>query len=220
MSMHALRGGLSALNVWCMFGAIALAPIADVSAISFLMPVIGSVLAVAIFKEPSSAQRWLAVAAGFIGALAVIRPGMSGFNPGLLLAVAAVLAGATVAMLIKTLVATDGADTVAFYLFFWHLIYSIGPMLWVWRTPSWEAVLWLILLGWLGTTLQRTFNRGMVAADATIALPFNFSRLIWAALFGWIFFGHFPDGWTGLGGSVIFLASFALVRAGAAKAGG
>ena len=220
MSMHALRGGLSAINIWCMFGAVALSPIAAVSAISFLMPVIGSVLAVTVYKERSTPARWLTVLAGFIGALIVIRPGMSGFNPALLLAVAAVVAGATVAMLIKTLVATDGADTVAFYLFVWHVIYSAAPTLWVWRTPSWEDLLWLMLLGWLGTTLQRTFNRGMIAADATVALPFNFSRLIWAALFGWVFFSEFPDGWTWLGGTVIFVASVALVRVGAAKPGG
>ena len=220
MPMHALRGAISAINIWCMFGAIALSPIADVAAISFLMPIIGSVLAVTVYKERSTRQRWLAVLAGFIGALIVIRPGMSGFNPGLLLAVAAVVAGATVAMLIKTLVGTDGADTVAFYLFLWHLIYSAIPTLVVWRTPSWEVLFWLVLLGWLGALVQRTFNRGMVAADATVALPFNFSRLIWAALFGWIFFGKFPDGWTWLGGTVIFAASAALVRFGAAKPAG
>lgn len=220
MSMHALRGAISAINIWCMFGAVALAPIADVSAISFLMPVFGSLLAVTVYKERSSPARWFTVAAGFTGALIVIRPGMSGFNPALLLAVAAVVAGAMVAMLIKTLVTTDGADTVAFYLFFWHLIYSLGPTLWVWRTPSWDDLGWLVLLGWLGTMLQRTFNRGMAAADATIALPFNFSRLIWAALFGWLFFGEFPDGWTWLGGCVIFAASAVLVRIGAAKPGG
>jgi drug/metabolite transporter (DMT)-like permease len=60
----------------------------------------------------------------------------------------------------------------------------------------------------------------MAAADATVALPFNFSRLVWAALFGWLLFAEFPDGWTWLGGAAIFLSSVWLVRMGAAKPGG
>lgn len=214
---HALRGALSAINVWCMFGAFALAPIADVSAISFLMPVIGSVFAILFFKERSSAMRWLCVAAGFVGALVVIRPGMAGFNPGLLLAVAAVLAGSVVAMMIKTLLRTDGPDTVAVYLFLWHVLYTLIPMLLVWRTPTLVELFWLIVLGWLGAVVQRAFNRGMMAADATIALPFNFSRLIWAAALGWLVFAEIPDGWTWLGGTLIFVASIVLVRSGAAR---
>jgi drug/metabolite transporter (DMT)-like permease len=220
LPMHALRGMLSAINMWCMFAAFAIAPIADVSAISFLMPVIGSLLAVMFFRERSSPARWLAVLAGFAGALIVIRPGMSGFNAGLLFAVVAVLAGSIVAMMIKTLVRTDGPDTVVVYLFVSHVVYSAIPMVVVWRTPDVPALLWLVALGWLGMVVQRCFNRGMAAADATVALPFNFSRLVWAALFGWLLFAEFPDGWTWLGGAAIFLSSVWLVRMGAAKPGG
>jgi len=61
----------------------------------------------------------------------------------------------------------------------------------------------------------------MGEADATIVLPFNFTRLIWAALFGWVFFAEFPDLWTWIGGCVIFAASIWLTRmtAGGKKAG-
>ncbi len=52
----------------------------------------------------------------------------------------------------------------------------------------------------------------MAAADATVALPFNFTRLIWAALFGFLFFAEIPDLWTWVGGTVIFAASIWLAR--------
>jgi drug/metabolite transporter (DMT)-like permease len=54
----------------------------------------------------------------------------------------------------------------------------------------------------------------MAAADATIALPFNFTRLIWAALLGWILFAELPDIWTWIGGMVIFAASVFITRRG------
>jgi drug/metabolite transporter (DMT)-like permease len=59
----------------------------------------------------------------------------------------------------------------------------------------------------------------MAETDASVALPFNFTRLIWAALFGYLFFAQVPDLWTWVGGSVIFLASIWLTRI-TAKRGG
>jgi drug/metabolite transporter (DMT)-like permease len=60
--------------------------------------------------------------------------------------------------------------------------------------------------------VQRSFNRAMLATDATIALPFNFSRLIWAALFGWLVFTEVPDVWTWAGGTLIFVCSVYIAR--------
>lgn len=204
---HAVRGLLSAINVWCLYGALAIAPIADVAAITFMMPIVGSLFAVLVYREVASGRHWSAVLVGFIGALIVIRPGFGHVNPGLLLAVGAVLAGSTVAMMIKGLMRYDSPDTVACYLFISHTLIGLVPAVIVWVMPDLTQLALCAALGWLGTVIQRTFNRGMAAADATVALPFNFSRLIWAALFGWLFFAEIPDLWTWIGGTVIFCSS-------------
>ena len=215
--MHAVRGLFSAANVWFLFGALAVAPIADVSAITFMMPIVASILAVLFFREKTSLWQWLATLAGFGGALIVIRPGMADFNPGLLLAVASVIAGSAVAMLIKGLLKHDSSDTVAAWLFVSHTVLGLIPAIIVWIQPSWQDVLWMALLGYLGTVIQRAFNRSMALADATVVLPFNFTRLIWAALFGFLFFAEIPDIWTWVGGTVIFLASVWLTRISTAR---
>jgi len=212
LGMHAARGLMSAANMWCLFGALSLAPVADVSAITFMMPIVASVLAVVILKEKTSAAQWIAALAGFAGGLIVIRPGMAGFEPGLLLAVGAVLAGSTVAMMIKTLLRHDSSDTIAAYLFLSHTAFGLVPAILVWIAPAPVEWVWLVLLGWLGAVVQRSFNRAMSIADATVALPFNFTRLIWAALFGYLFFAEIPDLWTWVGGAIIFLASIWLAR--------
>jgi drug/metabolite transporter (DMT)-like permease len=209
---HAFRGLLSSVNMWCLFAALAYAPIADVSAITFLLPIVGSIFAVIFLKERTVAMQWVASIVGFAGAMIVIRPGMAGFDPGLLFALGAVFVGSSVAMMIKTLLRHDSADTIAFYLFASHIVFAAVPMAFVWVTPTWEELGWLILMGWLGTIVQRGFNRSMAISDASVALPFNFSRLIWAALFGWLFFAQIPDLWTWIGGSVIFGASLWLTR--------
>jgi drug/metabolite transporter (DMT)-like permease len=212
MGKHAIRGVLSASNVWLLFAALAYAPVADVSAITFMMPIGASVLAVFILKEQTSFIQWVAIITGFAGALIVIRPGMAGFNPGLLFAVGAVCAGSLISMMIKTLLRYDSGDTVATWLFISHIVLGIVPAILVWVTPVWEDLLWLILLGYLGAVIQRTFNRSMALADATVVLPYNFTRLIWAALFGFMFFAEIPDLWTWIGGAVIFVSSIWLTR--------
>ncbi len=209
---HFVRGLFSVVNMWCLFGALSLAPLADVAAITFLMPIVGSIFAVVFLKEVASGRSWMAVLVGFLGALIVIRPGMADYNTGLLLAVGAVLAGATVAMLIKTLLSTDSPDTIVVYLFISHVVFGLVPAILVWRTPDLEGWFWLVMLGFFGMVTQRGFNRAMAVADATVALPFNFSRLIWAALFGFLVFAEIPDFWTWTGATVIFLASVYLAR--------
>ena len=212
LGRHVVRGMFSVVNMWCLFGALALAPVADVAAITFLMPIVGSIFAVIFLKEVSSGRNWAAVFVGFLGALIVIRPGMAGYDAGLLLAVGAVLAGATVAMLIKTLLRTDSPDTIVIYLFLSHTVFGIVPALLVWRMPTLEGWFWLVTLGFFGMVTQRAFNRAMAAADATVALPFNFSRLIWAALFGYLAFAEIHDFWTWIGRAVSFLASVYIAR--------
>lgn len=211
---HVLRGLLSSLNATFLFAAVALIPIADMSAITFLQPVIGAAIAVVALGEPSDRRRWLAIGAGFAGALLVIRPGFEELNLGVAFALASAFTGAVVAVLIKTLVRTDPPDTIAAWLFITQTLMLAAPTAVVWTTP--RAGLWALFLaiGLLSVVLQRTYNRGMQAADVSIAMPFNFSRLVWAALLGWVVFGDFPDAWTWTGGAVIFAASLWLTRLG------
>src|SRR5690606_22910102 len=130
------------------------------------------------------------------------------------------LAGSVISMMIKTLLRHDSADTVAVYLFLSHLVIGLVPAIVVWVTPTLEELLWMVVLGYFGALVQRAFNRSLSVADASVALPFNFSRLIWAALFGYLFFAEIPDLWTWVGGTGIFVASIWLTRITAAKGKG
>ena len=107
---------------------------------------------------------------------------------------------------------TESPDSIAVYLFVFQTVIMLVPAILVWRAPSAEELAWLALLGLIGVWLQRAFNRAMVAADATVALPFNFTRLIWAALLGWVLFAELPDIWTWIGGTIIFAATVFIAR--------
>ena len=214
---HILRGFMSSANVTLLFAAVALIPIADMSAINFLQPVIGAAIAGLVLGEVVSRARWIAIMAGFAGALIMIRPGFAEFNIGIAFALGSGVAGALVSIMIKTLVRTDPPDTIAAWLFVTQTLILLIPTIIVWKNPTLEQWILFAVIGFMSVILQRTYNRGIQAADVSVAMPFNFTRLIWAALLGWIVFAEFPDIWTWVGGTVIFAASVWLTRQGQQK---
>lgn len=211
---HLLRGAVSAVNVSLLFAAVARIPIADMAAINFLQPVIGAAIAGLLLGEVIDRRRWAAIALGLVGALVMIRPGFTVLNAGILFALGSAAAGAAVAILIKTLVRTEPPDAIAAWLFVTQSALLLLPTVAVWRWPRPEQWALFAGMGVMSVILQRTYNRGLAAADVSIAVPFNFTRLIWAALLGWLVFGEFPDAWTWAGGSLIFAASLWLARLG------
>lgn len=214
---HVIRGFMSSTNVTLLFAAVALIPIADMSAINFLQPVIGAAIAGFVLGEVVGRRRWLAISMGFVGAVLVIRPGFAEFNLGMAYALGSAIAGAFVSIMIKTLVRTDPPDTIAAWLFVMQTLTLLIPALFVWRMPSPDEWGLFAFIGLMSVILQRTYNRGIQAADISVAMPFNFTRLIWAALLGWLVFAEFPDVWTWIGGIIIFVASVWLARQGHKK---
>ena len=214
LGRHILRGFMSSTNVTLLFAAVALIPIADMSAIGFLQPVIAAAIAGFVLGEVAGRNRWLAISAGFAGALIVIRPGFAEFNLGIAFALGSALAGALVSIMIKTLVRTDPPDTIAAWLFVTQTLILLVPTVIVWNNPTPEQWGLFVVIGFMSVVLQRAYNRGVQAADISISMPFNFTRLIWAALLGWIVFAELPDIWTWIGGTVIFAASVWLTQLG------
>ena len=81
-----------------------------------------------------------------------------------------------------------------------------------WVTPSLEQIPWILAMGALFMLAQLCLTYSIRAADARIVQSFNFLRLPWAALIGWIMFAEFPDVWTWVGAVVIFAGAYDVLR--------
>ncbi len=158
------------------------------------------------------ARRWIALGVGTIGMLLIIRPGFAELNYGSLFALGAMASGAYTTITVKFLTRTEKPDAIVVWALLVMLPASLIPALITWQTPTVEQFLWLAALGGLATCFQRCLTRGYAAADATAVMPFEFSRLIFAALLGFVVFGDLPDIWTWVGGTVIFTAGFYMVH--------
>jgi len=201
------RGGLNAVAMLMFFYAVSITPLAEVAALSFTAPLFATVLAAFVLGEVVRLRRWTAVAVGFLGTLIVLQPGAGAFSSGALLIIGSSSLWASALIIIKVLSRTESSVTITAYMAIVLTPLTFIPAYFVWQWPTTEQLLWLIAIGSLGTVAQTTMAQAMKEADASALFPFDFTRLIWGAVIGYLAFSEIPGLNTWVGGSVIFAST-------------
>ncbi len=204
IGLHLLRASSNVIAMLMFFMALSMTPLAQVQALGFTAPLFTTVLAIFILGERVRLRRWTALIAGFIGALIIVRPGFQPIDTGSLLTVASAAIWAFTLITIKLLSRTDSAVTITAYMVLLMSPLSLLPALYYWTWPSPEMWLWLVVCGVSGTIAQLLMAQSFRVADATVVLPFDFTKIVWGALIGYLAFGEVVDIWTWIGASVIF----------------
>jgi drug/metabolite transporter (DMT)-like permease len=205
--VFAFRGLCGFTFLMTYFPGAALIPVDQSQALIFTSPLWGTLLAVLFLGESVRLRRVLALITGFAGALIILRPGIAEVSRGTLLVLAAALANATSNTIVKFTTRSDHPDTVVFYLMAYVTPMTFVPALFVWTWPTLEQLLLLIGVGVFATLNQRFLSRAFATADATAVLPFDFARLPFAAIIGFLVFAELPDIWVWVGGATIFASS-------------
>ncbi len=206
--MHMTRGGIGILGNFCFFYSITHLLLADSMALQFSRPLFMIVLAAAFLGETVGWKRGTATMIGFAGILIMTRPfGLGGgpatFELGVLIGALGAFFGALVVVAIKQLSKTESTTVIMFYYAFWGAIFSLIPALLVWQTPTLPELGLLILVGFFGIVGQTCITRGVSLAETTVVLPFDYLRIVYAAVFGFLMFGEVPGLWSLLGVIVI-----------------
>jgi drug/metabolite transporter (DMT)-like permease len=180
-------------------------PLANVSAIFQSLPLAITLGAAVIFGEPVGWRRWLAIAAGFIGVLVIVRPGVEGFNQFSVLALISV-AFCSVRDLATKRISTD-IPALFVTLLTALAITIVGAVLMVplggWTPLSHHALGLLGLAAVLVLIGYQCVILALRAGDISAVAPFRYSQLIWAMLLGYLVFGDVPDVAMVIGASVI-----------------
>jgi drug/metabolite transporter (DMT)-like permease len=216
LGTFALRGMVTMVASSCYFGGLALIPLADATAIMFTRPLFGALLAMVVLHEVVRGRRWTAMAVGFFGVLIVLRPAFDEMSVGIILLFVAALFASGAAVLVRHLARSESPDTITMYYAITLTLLSAVPAAIVWRTPTWDEAVWILVLGFLGTLGQRAMSRAFAATDVSVVLPVDFTRLLFAAAIGFALFGERPEIWTWIGGTVIFASTILLARGEAA----
>ncbi|MEL6794960.1 MAG: DMT family transporter, partial [Pseudomonadota bacterium] len=207
IGLHAIRGVLNIAAMLMFFTALSITPLAKVTALAFSAPIFIAVLSVLVLGERLRLRRWGAIAISFLGMLIIIRPGIVALDTGALLVLGAAAIWAVVMAIVKVLSRTESSVAIVAWMGIFLSVFSLPPAIWVWRDPSVWAWGWLIFIGFTGSIAQVTISQSLKETDPGAVMPFDFLRLIWAALLAFWFLGEVPDEYTLIGAAVIFASS-------------
>jgi drug/metabolite transporter (DMT)-like permease len=210
--LYGMRVVVSLLSMQGWFYALSLIPIGELTAISYLAPLFGTLGAVFLLGEVVRIRRWTALGVGFLGAMIILRPAGTAMGVGQLCALfAAVMSGLT-AVLVKQLTARDDPDKIVFLTNMMLLPLSLVPALFVWRWPTLAVVPALIGMGVCAVLGHVSVVRGYAATDASLAMTFEFSKLPFAVGIAYLTFGEVIDAWTWIGALIIFASAVYITR--------
>jgi len=201
--LQAVRGfvGSAAMLTW--FYSLYLLPVADATVLSFTAVIVTSLGAILVLGERVGPRRWIAIAVGLAGTLIILRPGVQVVSVGSLMVLLSTCLWSISLLVVKVLSRTDSSVTIVFYSAMYFTPLSFIPALFVWQWPTVAQVALMILIGVLASISHLSMTQALKLADATLVMPLDFTRLIWAAGIGYLVFGEFPDFWTWVGGAVI-----------------
>jgi len=203
LPLHIALTACAWAGVSLMFTAVAFIPMADATAISFLNPVFGMMLAIPLLGEQVGRIRWTAAAIALLGALILLRPAPASFQPAALLALGAAMALGLEVIFVKKLSGKDRPLAILFVNNAIGLLIASVAVLAVWQMPT--PAQWAALVGVGGTMAfaQACFVNAMARADASFVTPFSYLILVVAAGYDLAVFGEVPDVVSVTGAGVI-----------------
>jgi drug/metabolite transporter (DMT)-like permease len=178
-------------------------PLADTHAVAATSPLIVIALGVLFLGERAGPARWLAVAAGFVGVLLIVRPGFRSLEWPLLLPLVGAVMWAGYQILTRLASLSDSPGTSLLWSAVVALIATsfVGPVYWTWPSPlAWTL---MIVISLMGAVAHYALIKALDYAEAGAVQPFAYTLLVWVTILGFVLFGDVPDVWTILGAAIV-----------------
>ena len=201
------RGVAAALSATLFIIGLNYVALADAVSVTFIAPLVVTMLGALVLGERVGVHRWTATAIGFLGTLVVIRPGFASFHPGLLLPFVAAILFAVRQIISRHIGHQDKTATTVAYTALTATLLLTCTLPFVW-TPvtSGHLILVLAAMSLLAALGEFLVIRALEVGLAVFVSPLHYTIIIWASLYGYLLFGQFPDFWT-WGGAAIITAS-------------
>ncbi len=169
------------------FAGLPYVPLGEAVALAYSETLIVILLAPLILRERLTLRSIAAAIVGFLGVLLVVRPGggqSSWLGPAFLLLSA--VFGALSILQIKRIRSTDDSETTVLFFTMVGTVVTGCTLLFSWRTPSASSLLIMAILGAFATAGQLLMTVAFRQADAGRLAPYNYTSIVWAAVFGYI----------------------------------
>jgi S-adenosylmethionine uptake transporter len=189
--LHVLRIVMQTVDSFCFYYSTRYLPLADVMTFYMAGPIIVTAISALVLGERVGPYRWTAVVVGFVGVVVALAPTGEAFHPAALVA----LLGST-CFAVSLAMTRKFRDNHPFSLVAWQYIGSgligaaISPL--GWATPGPLDFALLLLLGIVSAGCFLMIAKALALAQASLLAPFQYSAILWAAIFGWMFWANVP----------------------------
>jgi drug/metabolite transporter (DMT)-like permease len=203
------------------FASLARLPLVDATALSFASPIASVVLSAIFLKERVRIYRWSAVILGFAGVLVMLWPH---FDPsryaglataataiGAVCGLSAAIINAGAVIQTRRLTDTETTSSIVFYFSLFCALAGLATLPFGWIAPAPMQLAALIATGLIGGLSHIFLTESYRHAPQSVVAPFNYTTMLWALVFGFVFFGEIPVPLVFIGASIIAAAGLAVV---------
>lgn len=201
-----IRGLAFVFMTACYVASLFWLPLADALAIVFLFPMLVTILAGLWLGEHIGVARWLAVIAGFAGAMLVIQPGFQSWTPGIPLAFTAAILTAIYVIMTRQMSAHASRLTLLMAPALIGMLALTPTLPFRWVTPDLTGWIVMIAIAGFGAAAHLLIITAYARAEASTIAPLGYTQIIMATLLGYLLFADMPDAMTFVGMAIIFVS--------------
>jgi drug/metabolite transporter (DMT)-like permease len=212
LPLHMVRASLLFIALSLFFEALQRVPLADAIAVAFTAPLFVTALAGPLLGEAVDARRWGAVSFGFLGALIMVQPGSAAFRPEALLVLGSAFAFSLLVTLTRRMTQTETNVALVTYSTLFAGAWSVPFLPFVWQAPAGEDIKLFVLIGLVGGVAAFFVIQAYRHAPVSVLAPFDYSALIWGALFGWLIWHERPGPAIWIGAAIVAVAGVYIAK--------
>lgn len=211
--LHILRAILAVSAMLCTYYTYRNLPVAFATSIGMSGAIFTTTLSWLLLKEYISPFRWGLVMVGYIGVLVVVRPTSYLIDFAIVTSLLANIFASLAIITAKVLTRTDSTITMMLYsnvgLVIVSSLVSRGSGLDILENQDWII---LSMTGLLGVSAQFALLNALKITSPSFVAPFDYTRIVFAIIIGFVFFLELPDLFTLVGAIVIMVATYLLTK--------
>ena len=188
--------------------AVSHIPLAKALTLTFISPLVVTVLSAIFLSEKVGIKRWSAVFLGFIGMVLIVQPAFIELNYYYISPIIFCIFFACVAISVRSLSKTEANYTIAFYFTFLCMIIGLCSMFFVdWIVPTKIDFLIFVVMGLCGSIANLLLTQSYRLSEASLVTPIKYLSLVFAILFGFFIWNEVPKALTLVGAALVVLSS-------------
>ena len=217
LRVHVFRALLAVLATWLFIKSLASLSLAEATSFIFTAPIFVAALSMPLLRQRVSAARVAAICTGFIGAVIVLQPGTGSLQLASFLALGAAFLTALIMISARWIDSGDRFWTMTFFMTLLSGMFCAFVLVSDWPEIEAADLVLIFAMAVAGTLGIALVTEAFRIGEASAVAPFDYTAMIWASLFGWMFWGSIPGLPFYLGAAIIATSSLYLVLKGTAS---